>query len=248
MSTQSTNKVALITGANKGIGFETARCLGKQGVTILVGARNKDRGQEAEAKLRSEGVDAHFLELEVTNPNSVAGAAREIKELYGKLDILINNVGVVLGHPDDILVPSRTDLKLLKEAFEINFFGMFAVTQSMLPLIRKSDAGRIVNMSSGLGSLTLQSDPSYEFYHHRIFLYNASKTAVNTLTVHLAYELSDTNIKINSADPGFTATDLNGFQGARTVEQASTIVVRLATLPEDGPTGGFFDENSALPW
>ncbi|SEN28633.1 short chain dehydrogenase [Paenibacillus sophorae] len=125
---------------------------------------------------------------------------------------------------------------------------MFAVTKAMLPLIRKSEAGRIVNMSSGLGSLTQQSDPENEFYHNKILLYNASKTAVNALTVHFAYELKDTPVKVNSADPGFTATDLNGFQGTRTVEQAATIVVDLATLPDDGPTGGFFDENGELPW
>lgn len=245
---QNTSKLALITGANKGIGFETARRLGKQGITILVGARNKDRGQEAVEKLRSEGVDARFLALEVTNPDSIAAAAKEIEEHYGSLDILINNVGVVIGRPEDILVPSKTDIKLLKEAFETNFFSMFAVTQTMLPLIYKSDAGRIVNMSSGLGSLTQQSDPRSEFYDHKIFLYNATKTAVNTITVHLAYELRDTKIKINSADPGYTATDLNGFQGTRTVEQAATVIVRLATLAEDGPSGGFFDENGALQW
>lgn len=245
---QNIKKLALITGANKGIGFETACRLGKQGITILVGARNKERGREAVGKLRSEGVDARFLALDVTNPDSIAAATREIDEQFGRLDILINNVGVVIGRPEDIIVPSKTELKLLKEAFDTNFFSMFAVTQSMLPLIHKSDAGRIVNMSSALGSLTQQSDPKNEFYDHKIFLYNATKTAVNALTVHLAYELRDTKIKINSADPGFTATDLNGFQGTRTVVQAATIVVRLATLAEDGPTGGFFDENGALEW
>ncbi|AFH61731.1 SDR family oxidoreductase [Paenibacillus caseinilyticus] len=245
---QNSNKIALITGANKGIGFETARRLGQQGITILVGARNKDRGQDAAAKLCAEGVDACFLELEVTNPDSITAAAKEIDEQYGKLDILINNVGIVTGNPETILIPSQTDLKLLKAAFETNFFSMFAVTQSMLPLIHRSDAGRIVNMSSGLGSLTQQSDPTSEFYDHKIFLYNSTKTAVNTITVHLAYELRHTKIKINSADPGFTATDLNGFRGTRTVEQAATVVIRLATLAEDGPTGGFFDENGALSW
>lgn len=248
MSTENTPKIVLITGANKGIGYETARRLGKQGFTILVGARNKDRGKEAESRLRSEGVKAHFLELDVTNQVSVDKAAKEIDATYGKLDILINNVGVTFGNYEDILVPSKTDINLLRETFETNFFGMFAVTQSLLPLLHKSSAGRIVNMSSGLGSLILLSDPSYEFYHHKILLYNSSKTAVNTLTVHFAYELRDTNIKVNSADPGFTATDLNGFQGTRTVEQAATVVVSLANLPNDGPTGGFFDENGVVSW
>lgn len=248
MATQGFNKIALVTGANKGIGFETARRLGNQGFTILVGARNKDRGKEAEAKLRSESVNAHFLELDVSNQFSIDEAAKEIEVSYGKLDILINNVGVVLGNPEELLVPSNTDINLLRETFEINFFSMFSVTKAMLPLLYKAPAGRIVNLSSGLGSLTQQSNPMYEFYHHKILLYNASKTAVNTLTVHLAYELRDTNIKINSADPGFTATDLNGFQGTRKVGQAATIVVQLANLPVDGPTGGFFDENGVVPW
>lgn len=248
MSTQNINKIALITGANKGIGFETARRLGKQGYTILVGARNKERGKEAEAKLRFEGVNAHLLELDVTNQDSVDKAAKDIDMTYGHLDILINNVGVALGNFEEIFVPSKTDIKLLKETFETNFFGLFIVTQALLPLVRKSSAGRIVNMSSGLASLTQQSDPSSEFYHHKVLLYNSSKTAVNALTVHFAYELRDTNIKVNSADPGFTATDLNGFQGTRTVEQAATVVVHLANLPDDGPSGGFYDESGVLPW
>jgi NAD(P)-dependent dehydrogenase (short-subunit alcohol dehydrogenase family) len=137
---------------------------------------------------------------------------------------------------------------VLRETLDINFFNMFAVTKAMLPLVHKSTAGRIVNMSSGLGSLTQQSDPNYGSYKTKALAYCSSKAAINQLTVHFAYDLRDTNIKVNSADPGFTATDLNNFRGTRSVEQASKVVVHLATLPEDGPTSGFFDENGAVPW
>ncbi len=248
MTTETLNKTVLITGANKGIGFETARRMGKEGFTILVGARNRERGISAEANLIAEGFDAQFIELDVTSQTSIDTAANSIRETYGKLDVLINNVGVVLGNFEDIAVPSKTDSKLLRETFDYNFFAMFDVTKSMLPLIRESNEGRIVNISSELGSLTQHSDPSFEFFHHKILSYNSSKTAVNALTVHFAYELKDTPIKVNSADPGFTATDLNGFQGYRSVEQAATVVVQLATLTGDGPTGGFFNENGSVPW
>lgn len=248
MANQSTEKIALITGANKGIGFETARRMGKQGITILVGARDKGRGKEAEANLRSEGVNAHFLELDVSSKLSLEAAVQGIEATYGRLDILVNNVGAVLGSPDELALPSHTDVNTLRQTFEINFFSMFSVTKALLPLLRKAPAGRIVNLSSALGSLTQQSDPINEFYQHKLLAYNASKTAVNALTVHFAYEFKDTTIKINSADPGFTATDLNGFQGTRTVEQAATIVVQLANLPDDGPSGGFFGEHGVVSW
>ncbi|WP_156182249.1 SDR family oxidoreductase, partial [Paenibacillus algorifonticola] len=240
---KNSDTIALITGANKGIGFETARKLGQQGFTILVGARNKERGEEAAARLQSEGIHAHFLELDATSQPSIDRAAKEMESSYGKLDILINNAGTTFGKLEEILVPSTTDTNALRDTFEINFFGMFAVTKAMLPLLRLAPEGRIVNLSSGLGSLAQQTDPEYEYYHHKILLYNASKTAVNSLTVHFAYELRDTAIKVNSADPGYTATDLNGFQGTRSVEQAAAVVISLATLRAEGPTGGFFDEN-----
>ncbi|WP_169088776.1 SDR family oxidoreductase [Paenibacillus sp. PL91] len=239
---------ALITGANKGIGYETAKRLGSGGATILVGARSEANGKEAERRLRAEGVHALWVQLDVTDQTSIDDAVRKIDSTYGKLDILVNNAGAAFGDYAEISVPSKTDVNLLRKTFETNFFAMFAVTKAFLPLIRRSAAGRIVNVSSGLGSLNQHSDPSFEFYHHKVFLYNASKTAVNALTVHLAYELRDTSIKVNSADPGFTATDLNGFQGTRSVEQAATVVLRLAELPEDGPTGGFYDENGVVPW
>jgi len=244
MTIKKENKIVLITGANKGIGFETARQLGAKGFTVLVGARSKERGKEAEVKLQEEGIDAHFIKIDVTDQASIDQATKKIEEDYKKLDVLVNNVGVAL----DKITASELDISVLRETFDINFFSMFAVTKAMLPLVGKSKAGRIVNMSSGLGSLTQQSDPNYEYYKYKGLAYDSSKTAINQLTVHLAYELKDSSIKVNSADPGFTATDLNNFRGTRSVEQASNIVVRLATLPEDGPTGGFFDENGVVPW
>jgi NAD(P)-dependent dehydrogenase (short-subunit alcohol dehydrogenase family) len=244
MSTKHDKKVVLITGANKGIGFETARQLGTKEFTVLIGARNKSRGQEATETLLNEGIDAHFILLDVTNQDTIEVAAKKIEEQYGKLDVLINNAGILL---DDAL-PSQLNMSLLKQTFETNFFGMFAVTQAMLPLIRKSPAGRIVNLSSGLGSLTQNSDPSWEYYSIKGIGYNSSKTAVNALTVQFAYELKDAPIKVNAADPGYTATDFNKYWGTRTVQQGATIVVRLATLSHDGPTGGFFDEDGVIPW
>jgi len=245
MTIKEQNKIVLITGANKGIGLETARQLGAKGFTVLIGARSEERGKEAEVKLQGEGIDAHFIEIDVTEQSSIDQATKKIEESYGKLDVLVNNVGVSL---ETTTTPSELDVSVLKETFDINFFSMFAVTKAMLPLVRKSSAGRIVNMSSGLGSLTQHSDPNYEFYKVKALAYCSSKTAINQLTIFLAYELSDTNIKVNSADPGFTATDLNHFRGSRSVEEASRVVVRLATLPKNGPTGGFFDENGAVPW
>lgn len=244
MTMKENNKIALITGANRGIGFETAKQLGSEGFTVLIGARNKKNGEEAEAKLKESGIDAYFIEIDVNDQSSIERAAKEINEKCGRLDVLVNNVGAAF----DMNNVLEVDPKILKDTFDINFFSMLAVTKAMLPLIHKSTSGRIVNMSSELGSLTRLSDPSNEFYNNKVFSYNASKTLVNQFTVHLAYELKDSNIKVNSACPGFTATALNNFMGTRSVEQATTIIVKLATLAEDGPTGGFFDENGVIPW
>ncbi|MCR8631321.1 MULTISPECIES: SDR family oxidoreductase [Paenibacillus] len=237
-------KIALITGGNKGIGLETARQLGARGFAVVLGARNRTKGEEAASALRKEGIEAYSTQLDVTHSGTIARAVRQIEEQFTKLDVLVNNAGVFL----DNAPPSQLDSSLLRQTFETNFFGMFAVTQGMLPLLRKSEAGRIVNMSSGLGSLTQNCDPEYEFAKFKIIGYNSSKTAVNALTIQFAYELKDTAIKINAADPGYTATDMNDHQGDRTVQQAAVVVVRLATLPDDGPTGGFFDENGVIPW
>lgn len=238
-------KTVLITGGNKGIGYGTARQLGKQGFVILLGSRNEERGREAVAALVNEGVKAYFIQLDVTHQGTIEGAATQIEQQFGSLDVLINNSGIAY---DNGASPSQLEVHHLKETFDTNFFGMFAVTKAMLPILLKSPNGRIVNLSSGLGSLTLNSDPESEFAQINLLAYNSSKTAVNALTVMLAKEFNHSPLKINSADPGFTSTDLNGHTGYRSVEQAATIVVRLATLDEGGPTGGFFDENGEVPW
>ena len=241
----NSKRIALITGANKGIGLQVARELALLGHTVLIGARSKARGTEVETKFNEEGLRAVFVPIDVTDHHTIEAAANLIGERFGRLDVLINNAGIALdaGKP-----PSQVSMEALRKTFETNVFGAFAVLQAMLPLLRKSEAGRVVNMSSGLGSLTQNSDPNYEFAHVKLLAYNSSKTTINAFTVQIAYELKDTSIKVNSADPGFTATDLNNHSGTRTVEQAARIVVRLATLPESGPTGGFFDENGQVPW
>ena len=203
-------KVALITGANKGIGLEISRQLGAQGIIVLIGARDEQRGTEAARQLCAQNIDARAVTLDITNPASVASAAAEIDAAFGHLDILVNNAGIAL----DRVPPSQLALETLRETFETNVFGMFSVTKAMLPLLRKSPAGRIVNLSSGLGSLTQTSNRDWEFRRVNLFAYNASKTAVNALTVQFANELQDTPIKVNSADPGYVATDLNAHIAA----------------------------------
>jgi len=245
MTELANKRIALVTGANKGIGYETARQLANQGLTVLLGARDAQRGQDAAAKLQGEGLDVQFLQLDVNDPATYQTARRFIEDNFGKLDVLVNNAGIAL---DLAQKPSEVDGQTLRKTFDVNFFGTIAITQTLLPLIRKSDAGRIVNVSSGLGSLTQHSDPSWEFYSVKLLAYNASKTALNAFTVMLAHELKDTSIKVNSADPGFTATDLNGHRGYKTVEQGASVITQLATLPADGATGSYFDDQGVLPW
>lgn len=252
MSASSANRrVALITGANKGIGFEIARQLGmKPSVTVIVGARDQRRGSEATERLRKLGADAHFAQLDVTDQQSIEAAARKItQEFGGRLDILVNNAGVAL----DFNPPSQTDLEKLKATFAVNVYGPLAVTKAMLGLLKQSSAGRIVNVSSGLGSITRHraSDPKNSPYAAwRIVAYNSSKAALNMQTVLFAGEFAaeDLPIKINSVAPGYTATDINQHRGTQTVAQGASVPVRLALLPDDGPTGGFFDENGPVPW
>jgi NAD(P)-dependent dehydrogenase (short-subunit alcohol dehydrogenase family) len=245
MAEQSNKRIALVTGANKGIGYETARRLASQGMTVLLGARDEPRGKEAAAKLQAEGLDVQFLRLDVNDQTTHKAAHSFIEDKFGKLDILVNNAAVAL---DMNQKPSEVDMQMLRKTFDTNFFGVIAVTQALLPLIRKSDAGRIVNVSSGLGSLTQHSDPTWEFYPVKLLAYNASKTALNAFTVTLAYELKETAIKVNSADPGFTATDMNDHRGYKTVEQGAAVIIQLATLPVDGATGGYFNDQGVLPW
>ena len=237
-------KVALITGANKGIGREIARQLGKQGITVVVGARDEARGKEAAAALKSEGVDSRFVPLDVTREESIASAAATIDKEFGKLDILVNNAAIAIDNG----TPSQLDLAVFRRTYDTNVFGVFAVTKAMLPLLHKSDAGRIVNMSSGLGSLAQTSNPNWPFAAVNLLAYNSSKSAINALTVQFANELRNTPIKVNAADPGYVATDLNQNRGHRTVQQGAIAPVRLATLPADGPTAGYFNEDGAVPW
>ena len=250
-ASSATRRVALVTGANKGIGFEIARQLGlNHGVTVIVGARDQTRGSQATERLRKLGVIAHFVQLDVTDQESIEAAARKItQEFGGRLDILVNNAGVAL----DFNPPSRTDLEKLKATFEVNVYGPLAVTKAMVALLKQSPAGRIVNVSSGLGSIARNrgSDPKNSPYAaYRIVGYNSSKAALNMQTVLFAGEFAaeDLPIKINSVAPGYTATDLNQHRGTQTVEQGASVPVRLALLPDVGPTGGFFDENGSVPW
>ena len=198
--------VALITGANKGIGLETARQLGKLGITILLGARDRQRGQRAAEALRGEGIEARPIVLDVTDQSTIDAAALWIEREFGKLDILVNNAGIFIEKQP----ATHCQVENLRRTFETNFFGAFAVTKAMLPLIRKAEAGRIVNLASDLASLGNTSDPAWALYEHVYFAYASSKVAINAMTVALAKDLRNTPIKVNSADPGFTATDMNG--------------------------------------
>ena len=238
-------KIALVTGANKGIGLEVARQLGKAGLTVFLGARNAGLGEEAAAKLRAENIDVRHVALDLGRPETIASAATAIATDFGRLDVLVNNAGIN-DHSDG--PPSAVDLDAVRRVMETNFLGTLAVTQAMLPLLREAPAGRIVNVSSGLGSLTLNGDPNWVFAAVKLLGYNASKAAMNMFTVQLAYELRETAIKVNSADPGFTATDLNGHRGTQTLEEGAAEPVRLALLPVDGPTGGFSETAGPRPW
>ena len=238
------NRVAVVTGANKGIGLEIARHLARRGATVFIGARDDARGREAAEKLRSEGLDARPLRIDVSDAQSVAAAAAELERAVGRLDVLVNNAAIAI----DDGPPSRVSEDALRRTYETNVFGVVRATQAFLPLLRRSDAGRIVNMSSGLGSIAQNSDPSFSLADAKYLAYNSSKTAVNAITVQFAWELRDTPIKVNAADPGYVATDMNQNQGPRSVEQGAATPVRLATLPADGPTGGYFDDDGPIPW
>jgi NAD(P)-dependent dehydrogenase (short-subunit alcohol dehydrogenase family) len=240
-------KVALITGANKGIGLETARQLGKLGVTILVGSRDLGRGEEAAEVLRGVGVDARAIKLDVGNEADRTAAAKYIEKEFGRLDILINNAGVMLEDMGGNKT-STTLQKTLHETFETNFFAPIALTQALLPLLRKSAAGRIVNLSSILGSNTLHATKGSPIEAVKTFAYDASKVALNSFTIHLAHELKGTKIKVNSAHPGWVKTDLGGEGAPMEIVDGAKTSVELATLGDDGPTGGYFHMGKALPW
>ena len=240
----SEQTIALVTGANKGIGYEIAAGLGALGWSVGVGARDEERRESAVEKLRAAGVDAFGVPLDVTDDASVTAAAGLIEERAGRLDVLVNNAGITGGAAQ---MPTTVDPATVLTAVETNVIGVIRVTNAMLPLLRRSASPRIVNMSSGVGYLTRQSTPGAETGPIAV-AYAPSKTFLNAVTVQYAKELRDTNILINAACPGYCATDLNGFRGVRTPEQGAVVAIRLATLPDDGPTGGFFDDAGVVPW
>jgi len=249
----SVKKAAFITGGNRGIGFETAKMLGKLGIFPVIGSRGEAAGKNAVAELLTYGIEADSIVFDVTNKADHQTAFAYFEEKFGKLDILVNNAGISLeGDPiaslSTVNPTSEISEDTLRRTMEANFFAQVFITQALLPLIRKSDAGRIVNLSSTLGSLTLHSDPSSHIYAIQMFAYNTSKTALNAFTVHLAHELKGTAIKVNSVHPGWVQTELGGSAAPVSPEDGAASSVRLATIGEDGPTGGFFYLSDTLPW
>lgn len=230
-------KTALITGANKSIGFETARQLLQQGYFVYLGSRDQQKGDQAVARLKAAGLsNVETLVIDVNDPASIKAARQQVKSL----DVLVNNAGVPGSFPQ---TAAGTDINVYRDVFETNYFGVISVTQAFLDLLQASPAPRIVNVTSGLGSLNGHSDPSFVFYHVKPAAYVASKAALNAFTIVLSYELRDTNFKINSVDPGYTATDFNHHSGPGTVQDAAARVVKAATIGEDGPTGQFFSDD-----
>jgi NAD(P)-dependent dehydrogenase (short-subunit alcohol dehydrogenase family) len=244
-------KTALITGANKSIGFETARLLAQKDYFVYLGSRDEERGNEAVNKLRREGLkNVALIQIDVSDEASVDQAKALLSSKISSLDLLINNAGILGGWPQN---PSAVPLKNIREVFETNFFGVINVTQAFLPLLKASAQPVIVNVTSGLASLTLHSDPSWMYYMYKGSAYGPSKTALNAYTVALAYELRDTPVKVNAIDPGHTATDFNNYRGTKNVVDSAAFVVRYATIGADGPSGKFFShdyaaDNNESPW
>lgn len=255
MREQTTHqKVALVTGANKGIGRGAAGQLAGLGMTVLIGARDPRRGEEAAAALRAAGGDAHAVTLDVTDPATIQEAAKQVEEGFGHLDVLINNAGITGSgqvSPEDARdqVPSSVELDMVRAVFETNVFGVIAVTNAMLPLLRRSPAPRIVNVSSHAASLTITSDPDGPLATLLpSAAYTPSKAALTALTVQYANELRKDGILVNAAAPGYVDTDSNNHTGFLTVAQGAAVLVRLATLGADGPTAGFFSQEGPVPW
>ncbi len=241
-------KVALITGGNKGIGLETGRQLGKLGYAVMLGARDVLKGEAAAKLLRADGIDARAVKLDVTKSEDIAFVARIVEAKFGKLDVLVNNAGVMQEKGWTRNTTSATDLEKLRATFETNFFAVVALTQALLPMLRKADAARVVNVSSILGSVSLQATPGSPTFGTKLLAYNASKAALNVFTIHLAHELRGTKIKVNSAHPGWVKTDLGGSAAPMDTVEGAKTEVQLATLPEDGPTGGFFHLGKEIAW
>ncbi|WP_263350055.1 SDR family oxidoreductase [Acidicapsa acidisoli] len=240
-------KIALITGANRGIGLETAKQLGEQGVTVVVGARTRKTADETAASLKSQGIDAYGVQLEVTSAADRTAVAKYLGEKFGKLDILINNAGV--GSSTGFTnVTSQVEDAELERIFSTNLFAVVSLTRELLPLIKKSDSGRIVNLSSILGSLTLHADPKSPIADFKSFAYDASKAALNAYTIHLAHELKDTKIKVNSAHPGWVKTEMGTDAAPMEIPDGAKTSVALALLGPDGPSGKYIHLGQELPW
>ena len=244
-------RIAFITGGNRGLGFQTALDLKDSNVKVVIGSRDRAQGEKAVEKLRAAGVDADLLQFDITKPSDYQAAYEYFDSRFGRLDILVNNAGIAAGKfpgtgPEHSASEVPSDV--LRKVFETNFFAQVALTDALLPLVKKSPAGRIVNLSSILGSLTLHADPNSPLYHAKSFAYDASKTALNAFTIHLAYELRDTNIKVNSAHPGWVKTDMGGEHATMELSEGGKTSAALATLPDDGPSGGYFHLGKPLPW
>jgi NAD(P)-dependent dehydrogenase (short-subunit alcohol dehydrogenase family) len=242
-----TNKkqIALVTGANKGIGFETARQLAQRGFVVWLGSRDEARGVAAAQALAGEG-DVRFVQLDVTDDESVRVAALRIERESGMLDVLVNNAGIALGEGDGM--PGAARLTTIQRTFDVNFYGALRVTQQLLPLLRKARAGRVVNVSSTVGSLAALLSPESFLVHLPVFAYASSKTALNAFTAWLAVELRDTAVKVSSVCPGYIATDINHHSGTQPPSEGAKVVVRAATLAADATSGTFFDVNGAVGW
>ncbi len=241
-------KVAFITGANRGIGFETAKKLGEKGIKVILGSRDLNKGKKAVEELSNLGINADLMQYDAFDLEAPQKVFDYISKEYGKLDILINNAGVLLTGDLFVTNSSTVSDKDVKDTFQTNLFSVISLTQKLLPLIKNSEAGRIVNVSTILSSLTLHSAKDSPISPAKEFAYNASKTALNAYTIHLALELKDTKIKVNSGHPGWVKTELGGPNAPMEVKDSYKTSLRLATLDDDGPTGGLFHEDDTIPW
>lgn len=242
----ATSRVALVTGATRGIGLETVRQLAEAGVHTLLAGRDRQKAVAAALTLQTQGLPVEAIALDVTDADSITAAVREVEQRHGRLDILVNNAGILVDDFDRKV--SEQTLDVWHRTFDTNVFGLIATTQAFLPLLHTSDAGRIVNVSSLLGSMALHSDPASPIYDFKVPAYNVSKSAVNAWTVQLAYELRDSRIRINTIHPGYVKTDMNGGEGEIDASAGARTSVRLALIDDTGPHGGYFHQEQSLPW
>ena len=240
------NKIALVTGATRGIGLETVRQLAQAGVHTLLAGRKRETAVELALKLQAEGLPVEALQLDVNDGASIAEAVEQVRQRHGRLDILVNNAGIMIENPAQL--PSEQSLDTWRRTFETNVYALVAVTQAFLPLIKQAKSGRIVNVSSILGSVALNADPSSPIYDFKVPAYNVSKSAVNAWTVQLAYELRDSRIKVNTIHPGYVKTDMNAGEGELDIADGARTSVSLALIDDNGPQGGFFHQGEVLPW